>query len=218
MNATEFDDVVKRVKALWAGRVFHAKWNEDNQRIAFKKLSVFRQDEVLEAFEHHRYDNPDAREPKFAEVVSRLWAVKKTVASAKGEVDSSYIPSLPALKAWVDSKSDADLAHLWSIAESRWATTFDTQRPDRSGKVSKVAPWSWVRAFREDRRRGPTDALFCYAAERTIDLTFRQSSAEHDIIMSEYDAIARLAEIRRLRADKRWLLDEWSGIVKERTA
>lgn len=126
------------------------------------------------------------------------------------------IPDLKCLRTRVDGKSDEELSHLWAIADSRWASVFDARSVELNGRMTIVSPWTWVRAFRHDRPRGPSDGLFCYMAERNIAPRFTPGSEERLIVMFEYDGVARLIEHRDLRKNRTWRLDPWIGLIRER--
>src|SRR3989337_852721 len=112
MTREQFEPVTARVLELWPSPMFARKWNHANQTIAFKILSTFADHEVLDCLENHRFDNPDAREPKFKEVAAKLWNVKHARANREGGTGDHSLPSYPKILEWSERQSDDELDHL----------------------------------------------------------------------------------------------------------
>jgi hypothetical protein len=183
MTRDEFDGVAARVLELWPAPMFARKWNHSNQTIAFKKLSTFAQHEVLDCLENHRYDNPDAREPKFSELAAKLWNVRKARNAKEGRSESESLPSWPTVKVWGDRKSDDDLAHLWRILTERYQTVANTH--DKLwGFLNSCEPRSYA------------CLLVAWAMEHDLELTFKRGTDEWHAVMDEYDRHARQKRLK----------------------
>jgi hypothetical protein len=186
MTRDEFDVVIARVLELWPGPMFKRKWNHANQTIAFKKLSTFAQHEVLDCLENHRYDNPDAREPKFSELTAKLWNVKKTRAAHDGKDQASSLPSWPTIAAWADRKSDDDLDHLWQLVTRQYQSSADTH--------DKL--WAFLNSL---PRRNAACLTVMWAIEHEAPLTFKRGTDEWFVVMDEYDRQERMKEVEEHR-------------------
>lgn len=182
MTRDEFTQVVTRIHELWRSPSFVRDWNEANQEIIFRKLSVFRVDEVLEQLGHHKYDNPDGREPKFSEIAAKLWAVRKARDAKGGGSGSSWVPPWPTIAAWADRKSDGDLAHLWQIVERTYSGTANVH--DNL--------WPFVSSL--DARSGACLSI-AWAVEHNIALTFKRGSDEWHAVMMAYDDQCRAKSV-----------------------
>lgn len=189
MTREDFVGVVERIKELWPSPSFLRDWNGANQEVTFKKLSTFAQHEVLDCLENHRYDNPDAREPKFSEVAAKLWIVRKARAASDGKGESTSLPSWPTIKAWSDRKSDGDLDHLWQIVERLY-----------SG-IANVHDNLWPGLHGSDRRSGPY-LTAAWAVEHDVELTFKRGSDEWHAAMDGHDRMQRDKELGEYKRNR----------------
>lgn len=186
MTRDEFDAVIARVLELWTAPMFARKWNGANQTVVFKKLSSFAQHEVLDCLENHRYDNPDAREPKFSEVTAKLWNVRKTRAAADGKSESTSLPFWPTIEAWSGRKSDGDLEHLFAVLADRYQAVADTH--------DKL--WRFIPAL---PLRSPATVTLCWAVEHEVPLTFKRGNDEWHLVMDEFDRTEKQKEIETIK-------------------
>lgn len=182
MKQDEFTEVVDRILRYWPGEGFKKSWNPENQQIVFKMLSYFRQDEVLEAIEHHKYDNPDEPKPKFKDISNALWAIKKARDAQGGKDQAASLPSWPTIEAWAGRKSDGDLVHLWQLVTKRYQLLADS--------TDKL--WNFLNACEQ---RSTPCLTICWAVEHNIPLTFNRGTDEWFVVMDEYDRQQRAKEV-----------------------
>ena len=179
MTRDEFDQVTARMMELWIGRLFWQKINSPAiQTVLFKKLSTFRVDEVLEQLEHHKYDNTDAREPKFNEIAAKLWAIRRTREGQDAQKEAAQFPSWPTIEGWAGRKSDGDLDHLWQIVTQRYEA------------VANEHDKLWPLLNSCDRRSTPCLTI-AWAVEHNVELTFKRGTDEWFVVMDMHDRLER---------------------------